>query len=280
MVFVKEEKSMGYCGRCGEQLIDGVKFCGNCGKNLGEPGAVQPVSSGDLVRQCHDLRNQSMQELGRMYQYFGTKSDLYDEYDYQQSRYESLMGPGKETIGVVGTVLCAIGALGLAFILLLIVVAVMTPQRRPLRPSDIVDCSILIGIPVLVFAVGLECRRRKAQKDRERAAEQSRCGERISEIATELTKYYYAYGPCLIGIEYSNPKIISSIASVIRSGRANTPMEAINRMLEDAHMNYMQVQAEITSRAARQAASSAEVAAGAAVVAIGSFISPRFFIAL
>ena len=288
---------MSYCGHCGEKLEEGAKFCKKCGTRAGSSGSeIRPVAGAsgqgapvlrgpgrqaNLVDQCYDLRAQNLQELGRMFRHFGEKEALYDEYDFLNSRYEALSRMRGSAAGTVGVVLSAIGGVALFIVVFLVVIAVKSPGRRALVPRDYLDFTILHLIPLALVAAGMLCLREDRNIGKKRKEEMGRCGARIAEIANELTRHYYAYGPCLVGIEYSNPKIIAAIGQMVKSGRANTPAEAINRMLEDAHMSFMQIQAEITARSARQAAASASVAAGASVVgAIGSFCSPHFVIHL
>jgi predicted amidophosphoribosyltransferase len=35
-----------YCGNCGEELQEGVKFCPRCGKQNEVPGGISPASLG------------------------------------------------------------------------------------------------------------------------------------------------------------------------------------------------------------------------------------------
>ena len=52
--------------------------------------------------------------------------------------------------------------------------------------------------------------------------------QRCKQIASELKEYYQGYGPCVVGSEYSAPKILVELKSIIESGRADTIKEAIN----------------------------------------------------
>ena len=62
-------------------------------------------------------------------------------------------------------------------------------------------------------------------------------------------------------MEYTNPRITQVIYNVIRQGRADTPKEAINVMLQDAHRSEMELIAAQTAAAAHSASRSSGVAA-------------------
>lgn len=74
---------------------------------------------------------------------------------------------------------------------------------------------------------------------------------------------------CLIGAEYTNPKVITQLANIFRAGRADTIKEAINVLLDDAHKSNVELQAQLSAQAARQAANGAKTAA--------VFSAARFF---
>jgi len=86
--------------------------------------------------------------------------------------------------------------------------------------------------------------------------------DRICQIADELTAHYKNYGYCTVGMEYTNPKILQQMGNLIRQGRADTPKEAINIMIEDAHRTDMEMMQMETMRAARAASRGSAVAAG------------------
>ena len=103
------------------------------------------------------------------------------------------------------------------------------------------------------------------------------CRTRINELAQELTQHFRAYGYCPVGPEYTNPSILQQIMSVIQSGRAETPKEAINVLLDDAHKSSMEFAAMLTARNAQAAAEYAQgAAAGATASAV--FSAANFFL--
>ena len=65
----------------------------------------------------------------------------------------------------------------------------------------------------------------------------------------------------LLSMEFSNPRIIKLIYNVIRQGRADTPKEAINVMLQDTHRTEMKLIAAQTAAAASFASINSGVAA-------------------
>ena len=74
----------------------------------------------------------------------------------------------------------------------------------------------------------------------------------------------------MVGGEYTNPKIISAIADIVRQGRAETPKEAINIMIDTAHKNRMEMFARQT------VANTAAAARGARASAV--FCAANFFL--
>lgn len=61
------------------------------------------------------------------------------------------------------------------------------------------------------------------------------CDTARASLATELTKHYANYGYCIIGPEYTNPKILDKIIGNLRYGRANTLNDAIKILYHDIH---------------------------------------------
>lgn len=268
---------MAFCGNCGNELEAGLHFCPVCGTkvSVGTNTQIQTAVQGNqanIVQQTMSLRNQSLAELNRIYGYFAKKTSLYDEYESLIDR----LGPNKSR---PGSALLTVGLIELliAVPFSLIFIAFYIAKRDELRADpnyslmEVITAFAIIGV-FLAIGIVLIVLHFRGKKQHKKAEEQLRI--RLYEVSNELNAYYNAYGTCLIGPEYSNPKVIAQIAQTIQAGRADTPKEAINRMLDDAHRSQLEYQMMMTTRAAQQAARAANAAA------VAAFCSPAFFVIL
>ena len=240
-----------FCSNSGSEIKSGEKFCMVCGKAIdtdrkivsSAPAHAKPVHESSITQQ-NRMRSETALEMTRMIDYFNRKQPQYDEYDYCNDRIDYLAGKSVKEAIIPGSIFIGVGvAIGIAsfcasFIDLLIVALIGSFSG--------------IGIIIIVIGILLAVSRKKRLTS---------ALIRQSELASELTDYYRAYGPCLVGAEYSNPKILALLADLLRQGRADTIKEAINVLLDDAHKTRMEIQAELTAQSARQAASGATAAA-------------------
>ena len=265
---------MAFCGNCGNELEDGLNFCPTCGRKVGSSNTLQNQSGSQtgLVQQTMTLRNQSIAELNRIYGYFSKKSSLYDEYESLINRLDPNNSRPSTALLKAGLAVLLISA---PFILLFLVFYISERDELRADPNysltEVLVAFAIIGVILAggIILIALHFRGKKNLKKKE---DQMRM--RLCDISNELHDYYVAYGPCLIGPEYTNPQIISQIAQTIQAGRADTPKEAINRMLDDAHRSQVEYQMMMTTRAAQQAARAANAAA------VAAFCSPSFFLIL
>ena len=82
---------MAFCSQCGTQLLDNMRFCPSCGSpkvEVGAPKVTTPPQPDNMFQQTIDIRNQSLEEINRMIEYFGKKQALYDEYEQIQYQIE------------------------------------------------------------------------------------------------------------------------------------------------------------------------------------------------
>jgi len=234
---------MAFCSNCGAELENNVRFCGSCGSSV--TPATQPVGqvqspymagNNTFLFQQAQARQESLNELSKMISYFGQKADSYEEYDNCHKRLAVLMRGTSSAPLVWGIILISmdlVNLLGAIF------------ESGHYRVFYIVF-FLFFFIPsaglIVTFIV------KKVTHARNLSAERAK----VTDIAYELTRHYTDYGLCLIGVEYTNPKILVRIADVIRSGRAVSPKEAVNTMLIDSRRSLMLLQSHLASQAARQ----------------------------
>lgn len=260
---------MSYCCHCGTKNPDGAGFCTKCGQKMitadsSELSTVKVKAAPSLVEETFSVRDQNLQELNKMIQYFGKKQHFYEEYESLQSAIEeaSTQTPEKWCKNLGGKILHK-------FVPVYISIAIAVGGFIGIIQGG--TDGIIVGLLCIVGAVLLARHFLKKDYEDRSQSEVNYYYERLNTVGNELDKYYRAYGKCIVGYEFSNPKILRSIANMIRSGRADTVKEAINRLLEDNHRSYMEVQAEITARAARIAAMSD------GIVAVAALCNPNIF---
>ena len=211
-----------------------------------------------MYEQSVQMRKESLNELSRMIEYFGRKQPQYHEYDQCNARLNKLMRGTSVAPLVWGIIICVFNMLPLV----LFASDIFTGRNGSNALGGMIFFGLffLLGIGLIVIYI---C------KKAGRGKEKGRLLARVGQLAQELTQYYIAFGYCPLGAEYSNPEILMRVADVLRSGRADSPKEAINIMLVDSRRSMMQLQAALSGQAARQ------VSAGAASSAV--FCASSFF---
>ncbi len=260
---------MAFCSNCGAPLGEGAKFCTSCGSVVATAGApatavaVAPVLNAQPVQpsmyeQSVEMRKESLNELSRMIDYFGRKQQQYIEYDQCNARLNKIMRGTSAAPLVWGIIISSFTLLPL----LLLASELVAGRTRSGNLVGFITFGFvfLIGIGLIVLYI---C------KKAGRGKEKTRLLARVGQLATELTSYFMAFGYSPLGAEYTNPEILTRIADVLRSGRADSPKEAVNIMLVDSRRSMMQLQAALSGQAARQ------VSAGAASSAV--FCAASFF---
>lgn len=234
---------MAFCKQCGTNLNE-AKFCPNCGAAADGEIVAQQKQAVSAVNS--DIRRQSLAEMSDMLKYFGTKKDQYDKLDVVNKKVEKLSSKS-----YTGWLICGVLFTLIGFWIFK-------------HSSGLFVARILFSffIPALCFAAFVLFRKKNIKKLNAATQEQM-------ELCEELADHYAAYGYCPLGIEYTNPAVLALINDVIRQGKASTPEDALNRLVEELHNAKMEKEAEITAAAAiataehtKQAAKSARKAAG------------------
>ena len=263
---------MAFCGKCGTELQEGMSFCANCGNRVNNSNlpVEARTEAGGVVQQSFDLRRQSLEEMLRLIQYFSKKAPQYDEYERLNTRLIELDKDRFLGLRKLGQILLAIFSPFIAIFLIF-----YFSQRSELKAdpdysiTEVIVAFAIIGVILLIciWLITLPIFDRKKRRE-----EAGRIIMRQVAISGELGEYYREFGPCIVGYEYTNPRVLQMIAQTIENGRADTPKEAINRLLEDAHRTSVELQMQITAEAATRAAVAAEAAASRPIY------SPTIFI--
>ncbi len=190
----------------------------------------------------NNVREQSMEELRNMYNYFSVKAAQYDELD----RLEQHVNQGiriKNASKIWGLILTIFG--GCAF---------------PIGLASVGSTGTIVSLAIIGLGILLLICHSSNKKNAIKTLEAER--QRIAQLGEELLIHYNNYGYCPLGVEYTYPRILESIYEVFRQGRADTFKEAINLMANDAHQAEMERLQRSTAQAAWQTSASSAVTAG------------------
>ena len=273
-----------FCPKCGNQVADGNAFCPSCGNNMSaapapavqqqayapqpqqQAYAPQPQQYGGYAAsQRSQVRTGELNEMRRMIDYFSKKTDQYNEYDRVNDELVYLSRGYSVKKMVWGIILAVIG-----FVQVIYSILQVAAYSRYGSNSGTTVAVVFLVLGIIILGLGgllifLHIRGRKAYLDRVAYANM-----RFDQLSEELIDYYNAYGYCPMGPEYTNPSNLAVIYDTIQSGRADTTMDAINILVEDAHRNNMEA-------IARQTAVNTAVAArGATAGAV--FSAANFFL--
>lgn len=239
---------MSFCPKCGNNVGDAA-FCSKCGSKI-ETDELSTIEQNDLSNNNSQMnqRIQAASELTKLYDYFFAKNYIFEEHDKEEKNYNYLL---KQTYNGIATLL-ALSLTVAAYSLLLGI------------SSRKISIVTLISGAIAVFFYIIYNKKTKEKKNK-----LNEIKNQLTKLEDELSDHYNAYGYCPIGIEYSNPRIIRTIADIIRAGRADSIKEAINIMLDDAHKTTMELQAILTTAAAQSAAKNSAVSAA---FSVASFI--------
>ncbi|MCR4697226.1 MAG: zinc ribbon domain-containing protein [Lachnospiraceae bacterium] len=246
---------MSVCKKCSKEVPEGFKFCPECGASISDE--IISVSQSNIqtteFKTGEKERTESMAELNKMGVYFSKKQAQYDEYDECLEKIEKLSNPASKGGLFFAILLIAFGLMG--FLVMFIVPAASDPSMA--------FAGFCMGSAFGLFFAGIGVliilSHNSTVKRRKKELEEA--SKRQEELAFELEEYFKGYGYCVVGMEYSNPKITAMIYDVIRQGRANNPKEAIKVLLEDAHRSEMEMMAAKAVTEAQAAKTGSGVAA-------------------
>lgn len=241
---------MAFCSNCGAEIAEGAKFCPSCGTAVNGQ-AVSAVA--DSNSQLLDKEN-SLNELSKMYEYFDKKRSVYDEWNYISYSISDLSENGKKKLTGKFYMYGGIA------IILIIVSLFLLSLLKTIIGSEIIELlkSLIPFLLILLSFVGLiRASRQQKKKIRELTA-------RKEVLRGEINEYYNNYGNCPIGIEYTFPKDIEHMIDIIRSGRATKLSDALNMMLDDYHKQTVEENVRVAAINSAEAARHARAAADSA----------------
>ena len=240
---------MKYCRKCGFQLNDDDAFCPGCGSAQSQVGVVSQQAVSDIPTVSQ--RQKTLDELDGLMRYFNIKQNEYDKYDellkeiHRRNTIIADYSPMRQFFYAV-----------LAIIITLLISLLLASIVKGPESSVIYIIGLVIGCGVAyVIYFGFR------KKIYSISSELPTLYKRVDEVAGRLVEYYGSYENCTIGMEYTNPRILGKLRSIVYVGRADTIKESINIMIGDAHRSEMELRAMQTAYAAQRAANSAEVAA-------------------
>lgn len=270
---------MSFCVNCGAQISEQHKFCPNCGTtqtaaentvamntnqgtmpqynqnpygnmpqnmNYNNPYYSTPYNDGMAVRQ------NELNTMDKLINYFSAKQHLYDEYDYASNMIYRLSRGGAKAALVWSIILLSAA--------LVFFISSITSGTNDLYSSyeqeEMAATFVILGVISLVAGggllglfLGLKGKRRR---------QLAHFTDRYFQLSDELYRYYCGYANCPIGPEYTNPTNLAVVKRTIISGRAYTIRDALNILVEDAHRARMEDIATQTAQYAQQAAQYAQ----------------------
>lgn len=257
-----------YCPNCANQINDGVAFCNRCGAQVRANNIYPAGNVISPLAYAERTRTENISEIYRMITYFGKKQAEYDEYDTCRENIAYLSNPRNRirVKGVGSTAGFFVSGILLIQLPELFILFVTTYFEKTSSITGVFIylafciAAVILGIGLIVAGVIVLGRNNRKLSEYRRSMIASN-ERRFDELADELSYYYQEYGYCATGPFYTNPRILMKIKDNIELGRADTIKESINILHMDAHNSAMELQAQLTTRAAASAAQSARTAA-------------------
>lgn len=241
---------MAFCSNCGAEIAEGAKFCPSCGTAVN--GHAVAAAADNNVQGAE--RENSLNELSKIYEYFDKKRSVYDEWNYVTYTISDLSENGKQK---VARKLYFYGSISI--ILIIVSLLLLSLLKTIISPELIELLKSLIPFLILILCFGglIRASRQQKKKIRELTA-------RKEVLRGEINEYYNNYGNCPIGIEYTFPKDIEHMIDIIRSGRATKLSDALNMMLDDYHKQTVEENVRVAAINSAEAARHARAAADSA----------------
>lgn len=189
-------------------------------------------------------REQSMEELRKMYTYFSKKKAAYDEFDRLDKLICEQSKPIKKRGKTWGILLSIVGG-----------VLLLASYSGTVMTGTPIMGLIFLGIGILLISS-------HSSKTKNRQKTLQDATKRMEELAQELTIHYNKYGYCQLGLEYTFPHTIESIYETIRLGRADTIKDAVNLLINDERMSEMERLQRETAQAAWKTCAATRATAG------------------
>lgn len=254
------------CKKCGERIEITDLFCISCGyptQQKTKTSSSNNEASAYYSSQPISEREKCIVELNKMCEHFGKMQSVYNEYDNcYKVREEINQEIRKErksdvNLGAVALTMCVLGTL-------IFIIGQFTWSLFSFKEAF---WWLLAGIciaPGGVFLMIIYTKQRNAV-----LRELKKRNSQQASLATELTKHYANYGYCIVGPEYTNPKILARIRENLNSGRADNLDKAIKLLYHDARRKEFMVKIDLSSEIENNNAQGANTAS--------AFIPASFF---
>lgn len=206
-----------FCSNCGTKLLDNALFCTNCGKKVADMPIVRyiqqptPVIVAPSILQqqaeAEALRKSELSALDKVFQFFSKKHLQYDAYDDVCEQINKCSRGSSNALIIWGSILSSL-------LFIFVVISAVTNDWAP------IELFILMAPGVFMLVAGILLKANSANKLRYYL-------EGYTNLSQELYNYYSEYEDCPIVAEYTNPRILYTLSSLIQTGRVNTINEAI-----------------------------------------------------
>ena len=187
-------------------------------------------------------RQKSLEECARLNAHFGPKLPLFLEYE---KSIETIIKYSRTSIApLIWGIIVNVLSTGVLFSVILAGVRIKK-RIRDLEDilsgvdEDVWPTLLVLGAIFLlsyaliaIFIIKKVTRKKRILQIREEA----------NRLSLELKQLYRDYGFCPLGPELTDPRIISSLASIIQSGRAVEFRQAIDLFYRDMRVNYNRIQ--------------------------------------
>ena len=171
-------------------------------------------------------RQKSLEECARLNAHFGPKLPLFLEYE---KSIETIIKYSRTSIApLIWGIIVNVLSTGILFSVILAGVRI----KKRIRDLEDILIFLLSYALIAIFIIKKVTRKKRILQIREEA----------NRLSLELKQLYRDYGFCPLGPELTDPRIISSLASIIQSGRAVEFRQAIDLFYRDMRVNYNRIQ--------------------------------------
>lgn len=225
------------CIGCGSTIKVTDKFCMRCGCPTQLQTQQKTINRNQKISYTPPDWNRDgyINELNRIYSHFYLVQPTYDDYDDKMrisaektAEYYSL----NDLDDLYNKLLFFSSATG---IILIILGFWFWDKTEPLLNQAVwfIAGSIIGSIGVFLEVIKLLFRRKIRKEIKE-------CNTIRASLAAELTKHYANFGYCIVGPEYTNPRILSKIIMNLRCEKVHSFDEAIKKLYHDVHKTEYQ----------------------------------------
>ena len=199
-----------------------------------QPAYAQPVTGYSYAVQSQPVqyrtvdygaeREKNLNECNRMINHFSPKVDLYQ--DYEKCKTDIVRYSRSSVAPLVwGIIVCVIG-LGLVF-------SAITANYKDV----IIGYSIAAGVTLLIGAGLILLFALKKRYNKKKIEE---LYTQLGELSNQLNLLYNGFSNCILPPEFTDPRILFKLQSLIISGRCVTIGNAINALLS-VRNTYMRI---------------------------------------